>query len=46
MQKKEIFDLLKSSDFIERLDFLKDAPLHKTLNHLFAALCRDRKSVV
>ena len=45
MQKKEVFDLLKSPDFIKRLDFLKDAPLHKTLNHLFAALCSGDEEI-
>ena len=41
MHKKEFFDLLKSSDFNRQLDFLKDLPLHKTLNHLFSALCSE-----
>jgi HEAT repeat protein len=45
MKKKEIFDLLKSPDFIERLDPLKDVPLHKTLNHLFSALCGEDEEV-
>ena len=41
MHKKEIFGLLKSPEFIERLDSLKDFPFHKTLNHLLSALCRE-----
>jgi hypothetical protein len=39
VKKQEILDFLKSPDFVKRLGFLKDVPLHKTLNHLFGALC-------
>ena len=45
MEKKEVFDLLKSPDFVKRLDPLKDVPLHKTLNHLFSALCSEDEEV-
>jgi len=41
MHKKEFFGLLKSPEFIERLDSLKDFPLHKILNHLLSALCSE-----
>jgi hypothetical protein len=45
MSRKEIFDLLKSADFLEQLESLKDAPLHKTLSHLFSALCNEDEEV-
>jgi HEAT repeat protein len=45
MHKKEFFGLLKSPEFIERLDSLKDLPFHKTLNHLFSALCSEDEEV-
>jgi HEAT repeat protein len=45
MHKKQIFGLLKSPEFIERLDSLKDIPFHKTLNHLFSALCSEDEEV-
>jgi hypothetical protein len=41
MLKQRIFDLLKSPDFNQQLNSLKDSPFHKTLNHLFSALCSE-----
>jgi HEAT repeats len=45
MHKKEIFGLLKSPEFIGRLDSLKDFPFHKTLSHLFSALCSQDEEI-
>ena len=45
MLKQKIFDLLKSPDFDRELDFLKGFPFHKTLNHLFSALCGGDEEV-
>jgi hypothetical protein len=45
VKREDFFDLLKSPDFVKRLDSLKDLPLHKTLNHLFSALCSQDEEI-
>jgi HEAT repeat protein len=45
MEKKKIIDLLKSPDFLKRLDTLQGLPLHKTLSTLFSALCSEDEEV-
>jgi HEAT repeat protein len=45
MLKQKVFDLLKSPDFDRQLGSLKDFPFHKTLNHLFSALCGKDEEV-
>ena len=45
MLKRKIFDVLKSPDFNRQLNSLKDFPLPKILNHLFAALCNEDEEI-
>lgn len=45
MLKQRIFDLLKSPDFNQQLNSLKDFPFPKTLNHLFSALCSEDEEI-
>ena len=45
MWKHEIFDLLKSPDFNQRLNSLKEFPFPKILKHLFSALCREDEEI-
>ena len=45
MLKKQVFDLLKSPDFNQRLNSLKEFPFPKILNHLFAALCSEDEEI-
>jgi len=45
MLKQEIFDLLRSPDFNQQLNLLKDFPLPKIPNHLFAALCSEDEEI-
>jgi HEAT repeat protein len=45
MKKQEVFDLLKSPDFNQRLNSLKEFPFPKILKHLFSALCREDKEI-
>jgi HEAT repeat protein len=45
MLKQEVFDLLKSPDFSQQLNSLKDFPFPKILNHLFAALCSEEEEI-
>jgi hypothetical protein len=45
MLKQRIFDLLKSPDFNQQLNSLKEFPFPKILNHLFAALCSEGEEI-
>ena len=45
MKKQEIFDLLKSPDFNQRLNSLKEFPFPKILKPLFSALCREDEEI-
>jgi hypothetical protein len=45
MLKQRIFDLLKSPDFNQQLNSLKDFSFPKTLNHLFSALCSEDEEI-
>jgi hypothetical protein len=45
MKKQEVFDLLKSPDFNQRLNSLKEFPFPKILKHLFSALCREDEEI-
>jgi HEAT repeat protein len=45
MLKQKILDLLKSPDFNQQLNSLKDFPFPKILNHLFAALCSEDEEI-
>jgi hypothetical protein len=45
MKKHKIFELLQSPDFNRRLNSLKDSPFHKTLKHLFFALCNEDEKI-
>jgi HEAT repeat protein len=45
MLKKQVFELLKSPDFNQRLNSLKDSPFHKTLKPLFFALCSEDENI-
>jgi len=45
MKKQEVFDLLKSPDFNQRLNSLKESPFPRILKHLFSALCNEDEKI-